>query len=845
MAFTESIEKQAANISYNGTSWTGLAGGNAVTLENASNILNGQSTFGTVLGTTRGKPLINGAGTGKVVLAQGVDFQYNQRLDASTTEDATDGFGTTAGGIVDTGISGALASGKYIRAVENTKNIKDATGLNLKVYAKDLGMPKDSPTYNIANVDPITGKLVLPRPYYYNGLLNATEVNNPNIRGTNDPSTSYAFSGYSSEGAESVKFSKGWYVYTSTNTNASQSGDGWRKLYTGIPAIPPAFNVSTKGTVSFWANTNVNSVGDSSFKTGAGYAYTGFVISEVAGIKILIFRYVDCYGSVTSKLYLYINNSIVATSASDISNGTTYHIYAVWDQAKGLTGGKSVRVFLDNVEAVSTTNDLPDALTNTSPYFYLYTYASASGMFAAWGWGNAKSSLSNCKYFTHVVSEDPAWEYNSGTGRELAMHSIYGATSSYEYLPKLVSPGGLGYFYLTDSTSPATLAGNLSNITATLESASNISYATGTFGTVNNLANSSFSNLISETHFKYDKRLDASTTQDSTNGFGAIAGGMIDTGVSGSLASNKYIRIVENALNMKDGAGLNLQVYAKAIANPAVMSPPATQCYIDPFSGKFILPKPVYWSKMETLTNFYTGEIGTLAPVGTDFDVILQQTGKFGNALNFSSSGGTLTAQYKFNNSYNMVLTSGTASWWTTFSKGSEATYAASETLKFSSNTYVEISADNSIGQLCKIYVNGLLTQSVGCTWGLNSWTHFYVIWDQTGNIKVYRNAVLIAEDTTAFTASEFILQLYSKCSIGYWVGVPWLDNFKLWNHVVVDDPTWEYNSGSGRESALHYIYGATNGYIPVLTTPNSGVGYYKAGASGNNATITLTDIGS
>ena len=444
-------------VTYTGGAWSTVGSHKKLTkgadvtvqLEDAASISYGSGVFGTATALST---------SGFVNLTEGVDFEYGKRLDASAAEDPANGFGAVGGGVIDTGVAGALAGGKSIRVVEATKNVVDATGLNLDVYATPLSAiaSNDPPTAGtIITIDPDKGNFILPKPYYYNGLLNAGEIATPTIRSQNAPSTTVSLSGYSGENTESVQFAKGWYVQTSTNNNTSESGEGWRKLYTGIPAAPVGFNVSTHGTVSFWAKTNVywGRTGSAWPAGGNAYSYTGFIISEALGISIRIYRLDN--GTI-SKLYLYINNAIVATSVANITNDTTYHVYGVWDQAKGLTGGKSVRVFLNGVESVSTTNDLPSALPNTSPCFWMYSYAYSYGFFTDYGYAYARSSMSNLKYFTHVVSEDPTWEYNAGTGREFALHSVYGATNG--YIPKLIAPGGVGYFKAGSS-------GNYSTVT--------------------------------------------------------------------------------------------------------------------------------------------------------------------------------------------------------------------------------------------------------------------------------------------------------------------------------------------------------------------------------------------
>ena len=61
-------------------------------------------------------------------------------------------------------------------------------------------------------------------------------------------------------------------------------------------------------------------------------------------------------------------------------------------------------------------------------------------------------------------------------------------------------------------------------------------------------------------------------------------------------------------------------------------------------------------------------------------------------------------------------------------------------------------------------------------------------------------------------------------------------------NDVVSEDPSWLYNGGSGREEALHTIYGSGNNYEPnLLLTNSSGLGYYKADTSGSFVTWTIS----
>jgi hypothetical protein len=84
---------------------------------------------------------------------------------------------------------------------------------------------------------------------------------------------------------------------------------------------------------------------------------------------------------------------------------------------------------------------------------------------------------------------------------------------------------------------------------------------------------------------------------------------VFDPGTSGVFAEGKCVRIVENRKSITDPSGLNLVPIAKSFAG-GIVSPPRNQCYIDPISGQFQLPRPVYWSKMESNESVTTGLIG-------------------------------------------------------------------------------------------------------------------------------------------------------------------------------------------------------------------------------------------
>ena len=380
----------------------------------------------------------------------------------------------------------------------------------------------------------------------------------------------------------------------------------------------------------------------------------------------------------------------------------------------------------------------------------------------------------------------------------------------------------------------------------TLENASNLSYSSATFGSYlghgYQLKKSALVNLTAGTDYQLDKRMDASTIQDITDGFGTVAGGIIDTGISGSLSTGKYIRIVENTKNIVNATGLALKVYAKDLTSFVI--PTKDRMYIDPILGKFILPQPNYWSRCETFSNLITGDIGTMAITSTGttgVNVLSSVTGKFTNAIEFAT---TSASGYK--NGIITLTPSGltgngsfTTSFWLapTYSDNlydpSGIIYESSVKLYFNSNSYAEIyNVNTSTGYSATldIYNGGSLASStiilsmITTIPSVNFHHCYFTITNSDVSLYIDGSYSYIQTGTFAINSSNIKLIIKTSANTGITSASQlFIDNIKIWNEIPTASPLWEYNNIS--DNGLHYIYGATNGYIPKLLTP-AGVSY-------------------
>lgn len=767
------LAKQDTGITYIG-SWTGLGGSQEVQLETIAL----PNMFG------QGRPLAKDDDT---LLIAGVDFAYDSRLDDGTYN------------IYDTGASGSFASGKYFRLVTDNKNVKDPTGLNIsQIIAKNLSSMVYPTSNSIIYVDPILGKFSASSVDYWSKCETLANMTTPDIlKGAYSPS----HSSNSSWGTpfwpipSSGKFGNGMY-------NEFSYGGFWA-YYLLYPFGGTSLDWS-KGTISCWVWDNSYNYASSTHSRlwfGSASPHAGYnVLGLTAPFGVSFGIYDGLFGS-NWHVGLYINNS--CESYYNVSAGTLYHLYIVWDYNKGLSGSKSVRIFLDGAEVLSSTTTLPSL---SSFVYYLYREMYVGG-------GIWRGLFDNLKIWRGVALEDPSIEYNSGSGNESYIGFPLNAKS--------------GYYYISGSIDPVKLNAptGAGNEEIQLESVSDYANGEGYFGAGHAMFKSDYNAFIEDTDFFYDEELDGSGTH-SIDAY--------DDSASGAFAVTKYMRIVHAGTNLSQ-APYSLVPVAKDLS-VAGINPPADEMWIDPLRGKFTLPRPTYWSKCETVAGIINAEITTGTVTGSNTSYLGTTAAKFGDGVytNPATAVGNFINIQPFGTS-TPLTNKGTVSVWIKNAFGGSGTVqfgisASAMTLAFLENHQINGSRIN----------NAAITYD-NLAW--TSMTHLYVVWDKDAgltsgkSVRIFANGVEYVPYSSAFVVGSKYLNiyLYTSHSAAYTV----MDNLKVWNHVVSEDPSWEYNSGTGREDALHAIYGSGNGYKPSLTAPG-GVGYYKADSAGSFSKWTI-----
>jgi len=872
---TKALDIFDASIEYNADAWDWSTGSNppaAVLSEGALNNYYGYGTFGNKSGG--GLALLGSVGS----LRENIDYRLDDYLDGSPS----------IYDIYDTqNAASAFAANKYFRVMNSAgTNVKSALGL--RPVAKNLTLANNqliSPPANQFYVDVQRGKFLFPRPIFWSNLSSTSSWVYPIIQyGNSMPTTILTGSNFPLGGTAIFDFQPGKYGYAYRHYH-----NGWGDSYSTLKPFTLSQNLG-KGTLTCWFYLTQGSWSNSMLYV---YFNASTYIGIIADINFIWAR----------QRYAYNINGAgeVSITAGNFRNAW-HHLAVTWSSATDTGASTTITVYIDNVAVMSLSglnfnvNDLQ--IRTLQNHSLIQT--------------DAVVYVDNVKVWNHVLSA-PGAEY---TGND---ENFLHPTFVNLWYPRV------GYYKrgVLETAAwqlrPPTAAPNAQ---IQLEAANNFQYAEGYIGFKEVLKDAAYAGVLAGTHYQYGKRLDASVAEDPNNGFdrldeGDPSGGIYDTAASGPLSAspnNKFFRIVDNAKNIRfSGAGgLGLAVYAADLSTTNI-TPPKTQCYVDPNRGRFVLPRPNYFCKCDSvaeLSNPTLRDVETPFVTGItedNFSIVAGKTEFGGYGIQTTGAYTNVGYVYPFgySNQQSFVAQSGTNS--TTIVFAGEQTFLPGEivTVMVGNTTAVRgitsfttggtgtsFTVDNldemTIGDV--VIVGNKLSQGTMSFWiqieeatnstaafiiylgGTNSFIYFdethmdiyinslpvverlalsnfsvslgttfhhvYVMWDQTGSLHANTERIRIWIDGTEITWAATI-PVWAAGDFAFKFHVindsVTIDNIKIFKHLVVEAPTWEYNAGAGRENAMHYMYGSDHNYAPDCTTADSGVGYYKSAG--------LTDI--
>lgn len=356
-------------------------------------------------------------------------------------------YGDSLTDIFDTGFSGLFGDGKYIRITENGRNIMDPAGLGLTPVCVNFSGGVFAPPKDKVFIDPVTGQFVLPRPAYWSRMESMENITSSEIR-EGKPYTEFTGT-CTSETFPEGKFGSGYCLYNydySNDVDEIKRHSANRTIYPFGKGVKKNFN---KGTISLWCKIKLNSL-VKNYLASDNYAKSFIEISEMNSdlFHITIEQSANLFAPDIVFSTVVINNETILTSAK-INEGIWTHLFIVWDGDRNLKGEKSILIFIDGNEIMSSSFELPDL----SKFIMIVklkgdTLARRTdvGIFQNLiknGESYSYTQVDNIQIWNDVVTEDPNIFYNNGNGREDALHSIYGPENGYR--PSNV---GVGYHYV-------------------------------------------------------------------------------------------------------------------------------------------------------------------------------------------------------------------------------------------------------------------------------------------------------------------------------------------------------------------------------------------------------------
>lgn len=868
---TKALDIFDASIDYNADAWDWSSGSNppiAVLSEGALNNFIGYGTFGNKSGG--GLALLGSTGA----LKENVDYRLNDYIDGSPS----------VYNIYDAGnYNAAFTTNRYLR-VMNSSGVNVKSALGLRPVAKSLTLAANqliSPPYSQFYVDIQNGKFLFPRPIFWSSLTSASSWTYPTLQyGTSTP-TPIIFNSYFPWGGTGFyDFQPGKFGYAFRHYQ-----NGWGNTNATLKPFSLSQNMGN-GQISFWTYITQ---GEGSWSSLSVYLNASTYLKLEATVNLIW---------VVQRLIYNINGAgEVAIATGDFRNAW-HHVAINWAAPTDTGVTNNIKFYLDgsliaNLSVAVNVNNI-----------FIYT-AQEHPLVQS----EAVIYVDNVKIWNHVLPGTP-FDWTDPT--ENTIHPTF---------VNLWSPR-VGYYkrgVLEEAAWQLRPPTASPNAQVQLEAARDFQYAEGYIGFKEVLKNAAYVQLYSGTHYQYSKRLDASVAEDPNNGFdrtdeGDPSGGIYDTAASGALSTspnNKFFRIVDNAKNVRfSGAGgLGLAIYAKDLSTTNI-TPPKTQCYVDPQRGRFVLPRPNYFCKCDSIaelanptlrdeeTPFVTGittenfslangktefggygiqtlgaytNVGYVYPFGySNQQSFVAQTGTNATTIVFASeqtflpgeiitvmvgnttavrgitsftAGGTGTS-FVVENLDELTtgdvivvgnkLSQGTMSFWIQIEQATNST-AAFIIYLGGTNSFIYLDETKM-----DIYINSLpviermtLPTPLGTTYH-----HVYLMWDQAGSLHANTERIRLWIDGSEVTWTATI-PVWAAGDFAFKFHVindsVTIDNIKIFKHLVVEAPTWEYNAGAGRENAMHYMYGSDHDYAPDCSTVDSGVGYYKSAG--------LTDI--
>jgi len=307
---------------------------------------------------------------------------------------------------------------------------------------------------------------------------------------------------------------------------------------------------------------------------------------------------------------------------------------------------------------------------------------------------------------------------------------------------------------------------------------------------------------------------------------------IFDEGADCEFDPGKYLCLTVNGENIMSGP-LKMEPLSYNLGDGYYSeSPLAGKCYIDPVTGVILLPRPVFWHRFDLIEFLDIGYDNSfnyrLEGLGLGYSLM-----KFGDGVGISNS---LFPSYGILRIYPYSILGCVLN----VKKLTLSAYIRQYGSEFFTNKSGGM-AEINIGEFKVVRIEtGLISPGSQHVFKLfdqsgneyDSWGevdsngklyHIYIVLDSDSKLKedksirVFINGIerLKYSGTKSWNYGGVNIVLYGGTEAVSLEGSSYIDNLKIWNDVVSQDPSWEYNDGKGREDAMHVIYGEKNDYKP------------------------------
>lgn len=331
-----------------------------------------------------------------------------------------------------------------------------------------------------------------------------------------------------------------------------------------------------------------------------------------------------------------------------------------------------------------------------------------------------------------------------------------------------------------------------------------------------------------------------------------------DTGISGSFTGIKCFRIVENGsgtprniAQATGSGGMGLRIRAMNLSDTSVTNPPATECYVDPKTGKFAMPRPIFYYTYNT----------SLSPssAGTSFIPTIQYSNKIPYAAMTRNSSGEYTfGAVKWSNGwgpyvdgvtrrrtyetypfgdYVLNMPQGCVSCWVICHQEDDDVNSG---LRLSANTLFYQFNGSLI-----ISLNGHAHSGTATPWEDGNPHHIFFVWDQAKGLGSgrsvigYWDGVAVVEHTGDITLGERVAWWQTAHVVGGEADTNYTrsDNLKIWNHVISAGPAFEYSAATA--DGYHSCYFSAANRKPLSVQVG---GIYVPPVANTASTLTLAN---